>query len=132
MARKPKPLEIALAIFESPTRAKAAEGLKISERTLYDYLQRYDVQAAIQALYSDLITERAKRLHELHADALEVIRQTMLDENARTADRLKAACIVLNLGRDALRDAEQYAGAACDALRDAAERSAMPSFPFSL
>lgn len=124
---------IALAVYENPNRKQAAGRLGVTERTLYTYLQNCEVQAALKLLRYTAMDERRKALAECESAAIQTICAVMQSDTASNADKLRAAGMILQFGRDAAKDAESIETDALEAIQGAerkeGERNGVVFFP---
>lgn len=102
MANKKKleaePETIAAAIMESATRKEAAQRLGVSDRSLYEYMKDFRVQAIVTALRADQLRQRMEALDESTKIAVQTLTDMLTSEEATNGDKLKAAQIILSAG----------------------------------
>ena len=91
------------ALLTEPTIEKAAKAAKVGQRTLYRWLRREDFRDAFDAARRDALSQSMTTLQAASADAVQALREVLADPNARPADRVSAARVVLDF---ALRGAE--------------------------
>ena len=128
-----EPHEIAISMIENRTRTAAAKALHIDERTLYNYLQSYEVQSCIRQLKADYAAAQLAELEEARAAAIDTIKSICTDESQNALIRLKAAGMLLSQFGSAN---EAAAKADCTAVslsrtaeRDEMERNGVMVFP---
>ncbi len=85
---------IAALLTERDTRA-AASAARVSERALYRWLALPDFQAELQEAEKQAIDAAIRRLAELTAQAVDTLREVMLDKEASAGTRVQAANIAL-------------------------------------
>ena len=110
---------VAAAVMECKTKKDAAERLAISERCLYDYLQRYDVQAILSARRADKARNTLAALDDLTGSALDTLRRILDSDDSTNSEKMRAASIVLDAGRTARRDLAEMDAAAFASIRNA-------------
>lgn len=98
---------VAAAVIECRTKKDAAERLAISERCLYDYLQRYEVQAILSARRADRARSMFAALDDLTGSALDTLRRILDSDDSTNSEKMRAASIVLDAGRTARRDIDE-------------------------
>lgn len=93
--RKEKALR---ALLTAPTKKAAAEAAGISERTLREYIQQEDFQAAYNAAMSDLVDDATQKAKAALAPALAVLDCIANDPEAADTSRIAASRGVLEYG----------------------------------
>lgn len=102
-ALRPRELRAIRALLTEPTIEKAAKAAKVGERTLYRWLRRGDFRDAFDAARRDALSRSMATLQGVTADAVQALRDVLADAQARPADRVSAARVILDF---ALRGAE--------------------------
>lgn len=96
--------KVAAAIHSSRTRKEAAKKLGVSERVIYDYLKNYEVQAAMKLLRYEVYARTVSGAVDSVADALAALREIVTSDTATNPERIRAAGILLDFGRQSFRD----------------------------
>ena len=98
MAREKKATDeqIIAALLANGTLRAAAAAVGISERTLYDRMNKGDFQALYRAAKADLIRAAVFNINSQLQAAINTVVQVMQDENNNAAVRLQAAQTILN------------------------------------
>ena len=98
MAREKKATDeqIIAALLANGTLRAAAAAVGISERTLYDRMNKGDFQALYRAAKADLIRAAVFNINNQLQAAINTVVQVMQDENNNAAVRLQAAQTILN------------------------------------
>ena len=84
-----------LALLEQPTLEKAAGALKVSEVTLWRWMQKPEFQAAYRQARRDAFSRSVARLQHASQAAVGTLLRVMTDRDAQASSRVRAADIVL-------------------------------------
>lgn len=90
------------ALLSEPTIARAAQRVGVSERTLYRWLERGPVAEAYTKAQRQQVRQGGALLHRYAAHASQVLVSLMADQAVPPAQRIRAAEIVLQAGRQSL------------------------------
>lgn len=96
--------QIITALMTAGTAQKAAEMCGISPRTLYSRMNARSFQELHRAVKADILRKAVYELNSRMTEAVNTISEIMLDKEASSSDRLKAAGMILdNAGKFADR-----------------------------
>ena len=90
------------ALLSEPTIARAAQRVGVSERTLYRWLERGPVAEDYAKAQRQQVRQGGALLHRYAAHASQVLVSLMADQTVPPAQRIRAAEIVLQAGRQSL------------------------------
>lgn len=103
--------EIIAALLAHGTQKEAAAAVGISERALYDRMNKGEFIALYKAAKADIIRTAVFKLNNQLAAAIETVVEVMQNENNNPAIRLQAAQTILNnAGKVATRLDNEEAG----------------------
>ncbi len=95
---RPKANEIVLALLEHPSLEKAAAALGVSRATVWRWLQKPENQELCREARRKAFSQSAARLQHGSSAAVSTLLRVMVDGNAPTASRVRAAKWVLDTG----------------------------------
>lgn len=87
--------QIIRALIAYPTRREACKALKISERTLYNYMQDAEFMDEYKAVIDEIIKDTDSRLKEAALIAVNHLISVVQDENIDAVTRIKADRVIL-------------------------------------
>jgi hypothetical protein len=106
----PPKQELALrAVISHPTLKEAALAAGISETTLWRYMQDAEFSRRLREARREAVSHTVTRLQQASSDAVTVLRDLMLKEDAPPAARISAARTVLDYSFRAAEQEEQRA-----------------------
>jgi len=85
------------ALLSEPTIAAAAEKVGVGEVTLWRWLQREDFQADYQQARREAVAQAIAALQRASSEAVQALREIMVDSGAPASSRVSAAKTVLEL-----------------------------------
>ena len=88
--------QIIAALLDNGTLKTAAAAAGISERALYDRMNKGEFQALYKAAKADLIRAAVFNLNKQLQAAIDTVAEIMTDQDANPAIRLQAAQTILN------------------------------------
>lgn len=88
--------KIIAALLNSGTIKEAAAAAGISERAIYDRMNKGDFKALYKAAKNDLLREAVFTLNGKLREAIDTISEIMTDKENKPAIRLQAAQAILN------------------------------------
>ena len=88
--------QIIAALLDNGTIRAAAQAAGISERTLYDRMNKGDFQALYKAAKADLIRAAVLNINRQLQAAIDTVVEVMQDPDNNAAVRLQAAQTILN------------------------------------
>jgi transposase-like protein len=92
----PKQRKAIAALLSSRTIQDAAKAAKVSERTLYRWMNNPDFRAALADAESDAIDQATRRLIDLQDAAIDALKSLLTNKKASPWVKLQAAQMVLN------------------------------------
>ena len=98
----PKQTKAVLSLLAQPRIGEAAKDAGISEVTLWRWLQDSEFQAAYRKARHHAVSQAISRLQQTATEAVDTLRQIMLDEENPTTARVTAARTILDLSLRAL------------------------------
>lgn len=88
--------QIIAALLQHGTIKAAAAAVNLSERALYDRMNKGDFQALYKAAKADLIRQAVFNMNKQLQAAIDTVVDVMQDDNNNAAVRLQAAQTILN------------------------------------
>jgi len=95
-AKKPRKREQAIiALLEQPSIKEAAQSVGIGEATLFRWLQEPEFQRAYREAKHRVVEQAISRLQQVSGEAVDTLREIMLDTEKPPSTRVTAAKAVL-------------------------------------
>lgn len=113
--------KVAAAIYASRTRKEAARILGVSERVIFDYLKNCEVQAALKLIRFEVYAKTVEQASGAVSDSLAALREIVKSEEAANPDKIRAAGMLLQFGRETFRDLSAAESAALETLQRSEE-----------
>ena len=88
--------QIIAALLSEGTLREAAQAVGISERALYDRMNRGEFQALYRAAKADIMRRALNHINQQLQAAIDTIAEIMQDKETNAAVRLQAAQAILN------------------------------------
>lgn len=89
------------AVLSTRTRKEAAERLQMSERQLYERLKSYELQSQLAAARADALRIQVQSIQDAQSDAVRCILDIMKSNDSSVSERLRAAALILDIGKSA-------------------------------
>jgi hypothetical protein len=99
---RPKQEAAVIALLENRTLEEAAKSIKVAPKTLYRWLKEPAFQAAVRNSRRDAYSRTIARLQHVSDTAANLLTTVIVDSNAPTSTRVRAAEIVLDKAARAL------------------------------
>jgi hypothetical protein len=97
-AKLPRKREQAIiALLEQPSIKQAAQSVGISEVTLFRWLQEPDFQRAYREAKHRVVEQAISRLQQVSREAVDTLREVMIDTEKPPSTRVTAAKAVLEM-----------------------------------
>ena len=100
--KRRKSEEVIAALLETPTIKAAAERAGIGEATIYRWLDDPEFEREYRRARRQAVQQAITRLQQLSGEAVETLREIMIDKAASDQARLRAAKTILDGAVDAV------------------------------
>lgn len=98
MPLTPKQQKVLAALLREPTQKAAAASTGVSDRQIREYLSKPEFQEAYRQALSQLVLEASFQARRGYAQALDALREIVVDPGQTPASRISAARSLLEYG----------------------------------
>lgn len=98
MPLTPKQQKVLAALLREPTQKAAAASTGVSDRQIREYLSKPEFQEAYRQALSQLVLEASFQARRGYAQALDALREIVVDPGQTPAARISAARSLLEYG----------------------------------